>query len=372
MRIGFEAKRIFHNNTGLGNYGRDVIRMLNEYTPVNSFFLYNTSPSDQHRIEQSQKIVIRYPKLWIWKKLSSIWRLGPVIKIIEKDNLEIYHGLSGEIPIGLRERKIPTVVTIHDLIFFSHPQYYSFFDRIIYSKKSKHAVVNADRIIAISEQTKRDIIKYLKVPEHKIEIVYQGCNAAYKKTYDSASKEAIKSKYGLPDSFILNVGTLQERKNALTIVKAIKDTDYKLVLVGSEKRYAQDIHSFVKKHHLENQVTFLKNIAVTDLATIYQMATLFCYPSLCEGFGIPIIEALFSKVPVITTRGNCFPEAGGPNSVYVDPSNPDSLRNEFDRLFSDREERERIVNEGLLYVQKFSDKKVASALFDVYQKLMTK
>src|SRR5690606_1038313 len=254
MIIGYDAKRIFHNNTGLGNYGRDVIRILHQYTPISEYILYNTKPSKVARVSILENILIRYPNNWFWKKFSSLWRLGAVTKQIIKDHVDIYHGLTGEIPAGLKKHNIKTVVTIHYLIFFSHPQYYSFFDRIIYSKKFKHAAVNSDAIIAISEQTKRDIIKYLKVGEKKITVVYQGCNEAFKQEYSALEKENVQKKYSLPEEFILNVGTLQERKNALSIVQAVHGTPYSLVLVGGEKEYAKKIHAYVEKHGMENQV----------------------------------------------------------------------------------------------------------------------
>lgn len=370
MRIGFEAKRVFHNNTGLGNYGRDVIRILKKFTPIDQFYLYTTSVSSQKRFDSFDKIVVKLPESGLWKKLSSIWRLGPVANQIKKDGINLYHGLSGEIPSGLKRRAIPTVVTVHDLIFFSHPHYYSFFDRIIYSIKSKHAAKNADKIIAISEQTKRDVIKYLKAEDSKIEVVYQGCNQAFKKAYPQSEKDKVREKYSLPEQYILNVGTLQERKNALLIVKAIKGTDYQLVLVGGEKKYAQKIHSYIKENNLGNQVSFLKNVSVTELAVIYKMATIFCYPSLCEGFGIPIIEALFSKIPVITSQGNCFPEAGGPNSVYIDPSSEEALREAFKNLYYNEDERKRIADLGYTYVQRFTDEEVAKNLFKVYKSML--
>ncbi len=370
MRIGFEAKRVFHNNTGLGNYGRDVIRILKKFTPINQFYLYTTSVSSQKRFESSESIVIKLPERAIWKKLSSIWRLGPVASQVKRDKVNLYHGLSGEIPSGLKRKSIPTIVTVHDLIFFSHPHYYSFFDRIIYSLKSKHAAKNADKIIAISEQTKRDVIKYLKAEDSKIEVVYQGCNKAFKQEYNQAEKDVVQKKYGLPKQYILNVGTLQERKNALLIVKAIKGTDYNLVLVGGEKKYAQKIHSYIKENNLNNQVSFLKNVSANELAIVYQMATIFCYPSLCEGFGIPIIEALFSKTPVITSQGNCFPEAGGPNSIYIDPTSEKSLREAFKSLYHNESERKRIADLGYIFVQRFSDEEVAKNLFQVYKSML--
>ncbi len=370
MKVGFDAKRIFHNHTGLGNYGRDAIRILYQYTPIEKFVLYNTSPSNNDRLDIQKKIYIKYPKGWFWKKFSSLWRLGPVSKQIIKDKVDIFHGLTGELPAGLKKTNIATVVTIHDLIFLTHPHYYSFFDRVIYTRKFKYAAANTDRIIAISEQTKRDAVQYLNADPNKITVVYQGCNEAYKKEYDADFKDEVRKKYALPQEFVLNVGTLQERKNAFTLVKAINQTDYHLVLVGSEKKYAQKIHAYIRKHKLQSQVIFLKNVGDTELAAIYQLATVFCYPSICEGFGIPIIEALFSKTSVITSKGGCFPEAGGPHSIYVEPLDADALRNEIRRLFENPELRKEIEGKGYRFVKKFSDDAVAHNLYGVYKAVL--
>lgn len=370
MRVGFDAKRIFHNDTGLGNYGRDVIRILHKHTSIDKFILYNTQPSSTQRLKILDRVLVKYPDNWFWRKISSIWRQGPITRQISKDNVDIYHGLSGETPTGLKERGITSVVTIHDLIFLSHPQFYSWFDRFIYKRKFDHAAKNAKKVIAISEQTKRDIVKYLNIEENKISVVYQGCNIAYKKTYDEDQRVAIAKKYDLPERFILNVGTLQERKNALSIVKAIKNSDYVLVLVGGEKKYAAQIRAYIKRNGLKQQVIFLKNVPVSDLAIIYQLATVFCYPSICEGFGIPIIEALFSKTPVITSMGSCFPEAGGPSSIYIEPYDHEMLRNKLDLLFGDSTLREQMAQIGFEYVQKFTDERVANNVLDIYREVV--
>ncbi len=370
MKAGFDAKRIFHNDTGLGNYGRDVIRVLHAYTPIDHLVLYNTKPSNKERLEKLERVNIKYPKIRFWKYFSSIWRLGPMVKQIAADDIDIFHGLSGETPKGLRKKGICSVVTIHDLIFLSHPQFYSLFDRIIYKKKFQHATKSADIIIAISQQTKSDIIKYLHIDPNKIRVVYQGCNEAYKRKYSVAQKQLVIKKYKLPQSFILNVGTLQERKNALVIVKAILGTDIKLVLVGGEKRYAKRVHAYIDKNGMHDQVIFLKNVPVDDLAIIYQLAIVFCYPSICEGFGIPIIEAMYSNTPVITSKGNCFPEAGGPSSLYIDPHDAAGLRQNLQLLLRNVDLRNKMVEEGNSYVLKFNDKHVAQNVFDVYRQVI--
>ncbi|MEM8846587.1 MAG: glycosyltransferase family 1 protein [Bacteroidota bacterium] len=369
MRISYDAKRIFHNNTGLGNYGREVIRILHQKSNIEHFFLFNTKKSDLKNGLPKDKVSIIYPKGWFWKKLPSLWRIFGISKQIVSDNPHIYHGLSGEIPVGL-SKEIVSIVSIHDLIFLSHPHYYNPFDRLIYRLKFKYASQRADLIIAISEQTKRDIVKYLKVKEDKIRVVYQGCNAAYKVPYTPHEKERITEKYGLPSEFVLNVGTIQERKNVLTLVKAVHKTNLHLVIIGSEKKYAKKVYKYVEDNGLQERIHFLKNVPLADLAIIYQLAKIFCYPSICEGFGIPIIEALFSKTPVVTSEGGCFPEAGGPNTAYIDPNDSDALRKKLQELMEDESLRKTMIEEGYSYAQKFSDENVAKNLIELYKSVL--
>ncbi len=370
MRIGYDAKRIFHNSTGLGNYGRDIVRILNEYSIIEEFFLFNTKKSTLETSLSLEKATIVYPKGWFWKLFPSVWRLIGQWKQIKTVGLDGFHGLSGEIPIHFKKNKVPKIVTIHDLIFLSHPNFYNVWDRIIYKLKFKYAVSTADHIVAISEQTKKDISKFLKVDPGKITVIYQGCNTAYKKDYSTEQKEQVRKKYALPEAYVLNVGTLQERKNALSLLKAIEGTPYHVVLVGNEKKYAKKIYSYIRTKRLEHQVTFIKNVDVAELAMIYQMATVFCYPSICEGFGIPIIEALYSKIPVVVTSNGCFPEAAGPDSIYIDPNNPMEIKNELERLFKNPRERTEIAAKGYAYVQRFSDENVAKNLLALYQSIV--
>lgn len=370
MRIGFDAKRIFHNSTGLGNYGRDVVRILNSRNDISHFFLFNTKKSNRENAVPMDKATIVFPKGWLWKKIPSLWRLLGQWKQINENNLDLYHGLSGEIPYSFKKNRVPRVVTIHDLIFLSHPHYYNVWDRIIYKLKFRYACRISDHIIAISEQTKREIVKYFKIDPNKISVVYQGCHAHFKTEADLEKRLEVKTKYNLPESYVLYVGTLQDRKNALNLIKAIHGTQHHLVLVGKEKKYAQKLYAYVKQYQLQSQVTFIKDANLEQLVAIYQDATVFCYPSFCEGFGIPIIEALYSKVPVITTKDGCFPEAAGPNSIYIDPNDPVDIRNQIEKLFDDPEERAKIAAKGYDYVQRFSDKKVAQNLMEVYQKVL--
>ena len=370
MNIGYDAKRIFHNNTGLGNYGRDIVRILTDNPGFQHFYLFNTKKSNLENKVALQKATIVYPKGWFWKAFPSLWRLFGQWKQINVDSIDVFHGLSGELPLQFGAKRIPRVVTIHDVIFLSHPQYYNFFDRIIYRLKFQYAIKHADRIVAISEQTKRDLIRYLKANQSKISVIYQGCNDVYKKTYSESDKDAVRKKFNLPKTFILNVGTIQARKNVLSLVKAIHGTGFPLVLVGQEKGYAKQVHEYIDQNGMGQQVLFIKNITSAELARLYQCATVFCYPSLCEGFGIPIIEALYSKLPVITTRNGCFPEAAGPDSMFIDPVNISEIRQSLEHLFNNPDQREQMAEKGYVYVQRFADSQVSGDLTQLYKSLV--
>jgi len=369
MKIGFDAKRIYHNITGLGNYGRDLVRVLSEFYPENTYNLYNPKPKKVNRLQKKNNISEVLPNTKIWKSLSSIWRQGPIVSQLEKDAIEVFHGLTGEIPKGIQRSSIKKVVTIHDLIFIRFPKLYSFFDRVIHLKKVKFSAINADKIIAISEQTKRDIVKYLKIDEAKIEVIYQGCHPVFKEEKSANFKEPVALKFKLPEKFVLNVGAINERKNLLSLIKSIEKLDIPLVVVGSKTSYFKIIDAYVKKEQLQDKVLFLNGVSLSELAAIYQLATVFVYPSIFEGFGIPIIEALYSKTPVITSTGSCFSEAGGPDSIYVKPNDIMQLTTAIKRVLSDPKLSSTMIEIGFEFVQKFNDEEIAKNVMRVYKSL---
>lgn len=371
MNIGFEAKRVFHNKTGLGNYSRDLIRLLSQYSPKNNYFLYNPKPSDSKLFEANNTNVFeKKPASSFYTKFYNLWRQKGVVKDLTKDGVTIFHGLSGEIPRGLSANNIKSVVTIHDLIFVRYPHLYSFFDRKIHFYKFKKATHEADLVIAISEQTKNDIVEFLKIDPSKIKVIYQGCHPAFKKEFSEDEYKKVITKFNLPKQFILNVGTIETRKNILLAVKAIKNIDTYLVIVGKETAYTNEIKNYISEHHLENKVIFLKGLSLQELAILYKLAKVFVYPSLYEGFGIPIIEALYSKTPVITTSGGVFPEAGGPNSVYVNTTSVDEMEKAILKLLQNDDLREEITRKGFEFVQKFNDEVIVKQLMNTYNNLL--
>ena len=371
MILGFDAKRFFHNKTGLGNYSRDLIRILAHYYPENTYLLYNPKPKKINRIEIDGKIIIeKLPIKNSNKKFTSLWRLFNITSQIKADKVAVFHGLSGEIPIGLNKSGTKTVVTIHDLIFMRYPELYTFFDRKIHYYKFKYAANKADLVIAISEQTKKDIVEYLKIKPEKIKVIYQGCSPVFKAEISKEFIEITRTKYNLPSNFILNVGTIEKRKNILSAIKAIKNIDVQLVIIGKKTAYYNEISNYISENKLEDKIIFLENVALKELAAIYRMAQIFIYPSIFEGFGIPIIEALYSRTPVITTKGGCFEEAGGKDSIYVDSLNVIEIRNEIYNLLNNPEKQESMKIKGFNFVQQFNDDVIATSLMNTYNEVL--
>ncbi|WP_336702324.1 glycosyltransferase family 1 protein [Chryseobacterium indologenes] len=365
MKIAFDAKRFFHNTSGLGNYSRDLVRILSKYEPENEYLLLNKNKS-----ERGKDILERPNVQFIETSKGNLSRQLKMGIDAQKQSADIFHGLSGELPLKWDPKPIKKVVTIHDLIFVRYPQYYSFFDRKIHFWKFKKAADSADKIIAISEQTKRDIIRYLKVPETKIEVIYQGCHHAFKEQQSPELMEAVKEKCKLPERFVLNVGTIEDRKNLLNVIKAISGTGIPLVVVGRKTKYYQKIESFLKKNKMEKQVLFLEGVSMDELACLYKLADIFVYPSFFEGFGIPVIEALFSKTVVVTSNTSCLPEAGGKDSVYINPGNELDIRAKIKFLWENESERKRREEKGFEFVQRFNDEPIAKELMNFYQKLI--
>ncbi|HIP48875.1 MAG TPA: glycosyltransferase family 1 protein [Lutibacter sp.] len=368
MKIGYDAKRIFHNTTGLGNYSRDLVQILSRYYPKNQYFLYNPKPAKVDRLKPDGKTLVEIkPTSFLAKKMHFLWRSKWIVKQLVKDKITVFHGLTGELPYGIEKTDIKTIVTIHDLIFVRYPKLYKSLDRKIYLKKFKYAAQTADIVIAISEQTKRDIIDFLGVKSDKIKVIYQGCHPIFKENIFQELQNEILKKHNIPKNFILNVGAINERKNLLSLIKAIEKTGDSLVVVGNGTDYFQKVKDYVTQHNLNNKVRFLQNLTMQEIAVLYRKANLFVYPSIFEGFGIPIIEALYSKTPVITTQGSCFPEAGGPDTLYLkDSYDIKELQNKIELIKNDSQLKNRMIKNGYNFVQKFNDEHIAKYFNSVY------
>jgi len=371
MRIGFDAKRAFYNHSGLGNYSRDVIKTLVHDFPTHEYHLYSPTIKKAVHFLDSSKVTIGLPTYAKSKLLSSYWRSFLLSDRLKKDKIEIYHGLSNELPANINKSGIKSVVTIHDLIFIRHPEWYKPVDRKIYEKKFKHSSQSADKVIAVSKQTKSDLIEFFGIEEKKVEVVYQGCNDIYLHDATTRKKTEVRLKYELPEKYMLYVGTIEARKNLLQVVKAIHNgnVSFPLIVIGKPTPYLDEIKKYIAINNLKG-INILHNIPQSDLPAIYQNASIFIYPSIFEGFGIPILEALWSKVPVITSKGGCFNEVGGNSSKYIDPNNVDEITYSIKELLTDSSLCRTMIENGYRHAQQFTAGKNALDIMNVYTRLI--
>jgi glycosyltransferase involved in cell wall biosynthesis len=373
MRIGFDAKRAFLNNTGLGNYSRDTIRVLSHYYQNNKYFLYTPKEAENSRLsflKNRTNILIRTPQSLINKALKAYWRSISIVRDLFNNKIDIYHGLSNELPLGIEKTSLKTVVTIHDLIFIRYPHLFRTIDRKIYYRKFKSACNRANKIIAVSQQTKQDIIDFFLIPEEKIEVVYQGCNKVFQNEITKDIKQETLVKYNLPENYLLYVGSIEARKNLLTLLKSLKELpEQKLVVIGNGKAYKIKCLRFIAEHNLSNRVAFLNELTLQEMAAIYQSAQLLVYPSVFEGFGIPILEALFSRIPVITSKGGCFSEAGGSTTKYINALSVNEMKEAILEIQNSTELQKQMIAKGFEYAQNFRDEKIAINLMEVYKGL---
>lgn len=374
LTIGYDAKRAVSNGTGLGNYCRTLLNDLGTIDTTDSFRLYvpDLGRDDlRSQLDMPRNMSFVTPANKLVKPLRSLWRIKGIVNDLKRDGVDIYHGLTGELPLGLSEAGIKSVVTIHDLIFMRCPEYYNPVDVAIYKWKFRNTCKQADRIIAISECTRRDIMELGEIDDSRIDVVYQSCDTRFRQQVSPEQKQDVRARYSLPKRYVLFVGTIEERKNALLAAQALPylSDDIHLVLVGRQTAYAKTIFSFARQNGLANRIHMLSGVPTSDLYAIYQQAECFVYPSRYEGFGIPVIEAIQSRLPVIACTGSCLEEAGGPDNVYVDPDEPQEMAMAIKSITDNPDAARQIVTRSLDYIRRFENGNVAQEMLNVYRSL---
>ena len=362
MRIAFDAKRAYHNHRGLGNYSRDVIRLMTTYAPDEEYLLF-ARPTERYTFPDTRTIA---PK-GLWKAFPSLWRSFGCVG--QMKDVDLYWGLSGELPFGIHRTGVKTIVTIHDVIFLRYPDLYSATYRLLFTRKMQYALRVADVIVAISEQTKRDIIDFFGIDARRIQVVYQGCNNRFREPVTDTKVEETKARYHLPERYLLAVGAIEPRKNLRRLIEAMSlaKINLPLVAVGGKNAYADRLAS--EAQALGVDLRYLHDLPFSELPAIYKGAEVFCYPSIFEGFGIPILEAMCVGTPVLTSTGSCFGETGGDAALYADPLNAEEIATQLTKILADETLREQMRAKGKEQASKFTDEKVANNLIQVFHGL---
>lgn len=354
-----DGKRAVENVTGLGNYSRYAVNILSLAYPSTTFVLYAPRAIDNDRVAaltSRGNVTLQTPALLLNNGFGrALWRSVDMPLNLRKDGIDIYHGLSNELPLTIKG-VCPTVVTIHDVIWRRWPRDYSAIDRRLYDLKYGRSARIANRVIAISECTKRDIMAEFGIPEEKIEVIYQGVDPIFTLPVDTSRRMEIKEKYHLPKRYVLTVGTVQSRKNQLLAVEGLAHLpeDVHLLIVGQMTgKYAEEVRSRIAALGLTDRVHF-PQVEFRDLPALYACARFSSYTSRYEGFGLPVVESLTAGTPVIACTGSCLEEAGGEGAVYVDPDDTAAYVEAARNILEKRGFRDKLAEKGLRHVKKFS------------------
>ena len=361
IKIGYDAKRFFNNATGLGNYSRTLIHNLDKFHAENQYVLfvhkkYNSKGFTRFRVVEGSGF-------------HSFWRSRRIVKDIEDSGIQIYHGLSGELP-SKRHNKVKYVVTIHDVIFKLFPNWYGGVDRIIYLEKLRHSLNVADSVVAISQATANDLKQYCDFDHSKLSVISQ----SWSPTYNVTEREEIHVPL-LPQDYLLFVGSFYERKNLKSVIWAMSDpkcSNIPLVVVGNGKRrYKQMILEEIAELKLERQVLILEDVYDELLKQLYLRAKAVIYPSLYEGFGLPVVEAWRCNKPVITSNSSAMKEFGKKAAILLhDPRDREEMSDSIFRLFDDSTLYDDMVREIPAHLEAYHPKVSGDKWNELYKSLI--
>lgn len=362
IRIGYDAKRFFNNATGLGNFSRTLIHNLDKYHAENQYVLF------VHK-KFNSKGYTRF-KVVEGSRHHALWRSRWITKDIAEAGIQIFHGLSGELP-RKTGNKVKYVVTIHDVIFKLFPNWYGRIDRVIYLEKLRHALQVADAVVAISNSTASDLKEYCDLEDHsKLAVIPQ----SWGPTYNTINTEEVHVPL-LPKDYLLFVGSFYERKNLKNVIWAMSHPeceDIPLVVVGDGKpRYKMMIRELIDELKMNRKILLLEDVYDELLKQLYIRSRAVIYPSLYEGFGLPVVEAWRCGKPVITSNNSSLKEFGDKAAVLLkDPTDRDEISAEISRMFNDTEHYDRLVSKIPVALQPFDPAVTCEKWNDLYKSLI--
>ncbi len=371
--IGFDAKSANAELRGIGSYSRFIINALASACSENAYlrmYIPKRLPNPEYdSLDMLPNVESMEPDGSLWRKLSRLWQIARVSKDAHRGDVELFHSLTSRLPLGMAHYDIRTVVSIHNLNYAHFPKESNIIERTLRSIEMASACRRADRVIAASEATKRDIAHILGINHEKIDVVYEGCNPIYHNEITPRQLADVKQKYELPERYLLYMGDMVERKNLGLIVEAMAELgeDVELVVVGNTTSYTKRLKRRIKTLGLEQRIHMRRNVATEDRPAIYKGADIFIQPSVYEGFAVEILEALSVGVPVIATRGSSHEEAGGEGSIYVSSKDCGELVEAIERLREDPVLALQMIEKGHHHVKMFRSEVAAYNIMKCYR-----
>lgn len=364
MRVTLNGLIIDKQRAGIGHYGYNLINSLIKLNSQIDFTFYTQKVIDF----DSGKIVRRGEYNKSYKRILDEQLLMP-FKYRGSDLIHFIDYSSPFLPM-----KIPFIVTIHDLSFYEYPDTFSYGSRKIKEVLAPISIKRSARIIADSENTKRDIVERFPNAAEKVRVIYPG-RPKYDLVNNYSKISDVRRKYGINGKYILVVGTFEPRKNLVRMLEAFKIiaekfSDINLVLIGKKGWLYGDIYEKINDIRIAERVISTGYVDDEDMPYLYRGAEVFCYPSLYEGFGLPPLEAMSCGTPVVVSNTSSLPEVVGDAGIYIDPYDIESIANGIIRVLNDSTLRQDLKNRGLKQCEKFSWERAASQVIEVYREIL--
>jgi glycosyltransferase involved in cell wall biosynthesis len=378
MRIGIEAQRLFRpHKHGMDRVALELILNLQVIDKENDYFIFVKQDQDKSVIEPTAnfKIVEIPGGSYPW------WEQFKLPKVAKAYNCDLLHCTSNTAPYS---RKTPLITTLHDIIYMEgsiiklllnkaslYQKFGNLYRRIIVAK----VVKNSSRLITVSNFEKQNISHFFKLKDKKIETIHNGVNQNFTIEMDPDHLYKVKTDYKLPEDYLLHIANKDPRKNTRGVLIAFNDflkkatVSYQLVLLGYKEADLKIILNEIDATHLRQHIILTGYVSDEDLPAIYYLSKLFLFPSLREGFGIPVIEAMACGVPVITSNTSSMPEVAGDAAHIIDPNKPKEICDGMIKITSDAKYRNELIQKGLLQSKKFSWNRMAFQVLEQYKQL---
>ena len=364
-RFGYDLDTKLPIRVGSGAYCFELLTSLNKIDKKNNYLVYLPQEPTPDLPKESANWKYRTIPA---RKLWTVTALAPEF-LFKKGKPDVFFTPTHYLPPFAPKK---SVISILDVSYIYFPDLFAKKDLVRLKKWTRYSAKKAAKILTISESSKSDIIKEYGVAEDKVEVIYPGIKSETRNPKSETNMEELRKKFGIKDKFILFVGTLQPRKNIAKLIEAFSklDSNLQLVIVGKKGWQYEEILSAPKKFDVENRVLFVQDASDEDLPALYKNAEFFILPSLYEGFGLPVLEAMSNDCPVITSNVSSLPEAGGDAALYVDPQNTEDITKKMQKLLDDKDLREELVKKGREQVKKFSWEKTARETLKVLEEVV--
>ena len=368
MRIAIDARKL--RDYGIGTYIRNLVRHLARIDQSTEYVLI-VQPAD---IEIDAELGPNFRTVADWSRSYSIREQFTIPLDLRREAVDLFHAPHYVLP-PLTPCK--SVVTIHDCIHLRFPQYLPSRLGYVYARSSLWVATHrATRVLTVSETSKRDILRYFRVPESKIDVIHNAIDERLGEAPSAEDVAQVRERYQLNDPFVLYAGNIKPHKNLERLIESFHTLrrggleQAKLLIIGDEVSKYATLRRAVHQHKLHKHVRFLGFVPDKTLASLYRLASVFVFPSLYEGFGLPPLEAMAAGTPVITSNVSSLPEVVGDAAILIDPYEPDEIAHAMRRVLTDEALRDDLRARGLARVKEFSWDRSVRRVREIYGEVL--